>query len=245
MGDAESESGAGTIRLRAWGENAESLIDPMLEALQKLPVGQPPEIKRIIEGKVAISSYAMVESGASRLDNLEIAAHPELPSKGKPEIFVSYSWGDDSSEDAWKRAEVVDRLCETLDKDGWHILRDSNVLRSGELISGFMKRIGLADHVIVVLSDKYLRSPYCMTELHSHLSAIAWREGGLFAPHYSVSARRRTVRHLAQSSRLYQALESGVRGDYPRVAEPWVQRISDSIEICKSGTRTWAKYSPT
>jgi internalin A len=41
------------------------------------------------------------------------------------------------------------------------------VLRPGELISGFMKRIGLADHVIVVLSDKYLRSPYCMTELHS------------------------------------------------------------------------------
>jgi hypothetical protein len=26
-----------------------------------------------------------------------------------------------------------------------------------------MKRIGLADHVIVVLSDKYLHSPYCMT----------------------------------------------------------------------------------
>ena len=47
------------------------------------------------------------------------------------------------------------------------ILRDSNVLRSGELISGFTKRIGLADCVIVVLSDKYLRSPYCMTELHS------------------------------------------------------------------------------
>jgi hypothetical protein len=54
-----------------------------------------------------------------------------------------------------------------LDKEGWQILRDSSVLRSGELISGFMKRIGLADHVIVVLSDKYLRSPYCMTELHS------------------------------------------------------------------------------
>jgi len=47
------------------------------------------------------------------------------------------------------------------------ILRDSNVLRSGELISGFTKRIGLADCVIVVLSDKYLRSPYSMTELHS------------------------------------------------------------------------------
>jgi internalin A len=29
-----------------------------------------------------------------------------------------------------------------------------------------MKLIGRADHVIVVLSDKYLRSPYCMTELY-------------------------------------------------------------------------------
>jgi internalin A len=40
-------------------------------------------------------------------------------------------------------------------------------MRSGDLISGFMKRIGQADRVIVVLSDKYLRSPYCMTELHT------------------------------------------------------------------------------
>jgi internalin A len=39
-------------------------------------------------------------------------------------------------------------------------------MRSGDLISVFMKRIGLADHVIVVLSDKYLRSPYCVAELY-------------------------------------------------------------------------------
>jgi len=76
-------------------------------------------------------------------------------------------WGDDSSETARKRAEVVDRLCETLAKNGWNIIRDKNAMRSGDLISGFMKRIGVADHVIVVLSDKYLlRSPYCMAELY-------------------------------------------------------------------------------
>jgi hypothetical protein len=40
-----------------------------------------------------------------------------------------------------------------------------------------MKRIGLADHVIVVLSDKYLRSPYCMTELHSiHQRSVGEKE---------------------------------------------------------------------
>ena len=53
-------------------------------------------------------------------------------------------------------------------------------MRYGDLISGFMKRIGLADHVIVVLSDKYLRSPYCMTELHSiYQRSLGEKEGFL------------------------------------------------------------------
>ena len=80
---------------------------------------------------------------------------------------MSFAWGDDSSQEAQQRTEIVDRLCETFDKEGWHIPRDTTAVRSGDLISGFMKRIGQADHVIVVLSDKYLRSPYCMTELDS------------------------------------------------------------------------------
>ena len=190
--DAMSEAGAGSIRLRAWGENAESLIDLVLEALRKLPVGQAPKIEQTKRFRVHafVSSSASVfprtgptlsspqlpdiasqsgdaVSSSHGLNQLQITARPELPFKGKPEIFVSYAWGDDSSEDARKRTEVVDRLCETFDKDGWNILRDKTDMRPGDLISGFMKRIGLADHVIVVLSDKYLRSPYCMTELHS------------------------------------------------------------------------------
>jgi internalin A len=170
--DAESEFGAGNIRFRAWGERADDLIKKLLRSLQSMPVGQPPEIKRIHNAKVAINamvgvlSYGTVELGASRLDNLEIPVHPDLPNKNTPEVFVSYARGDDSSDDARKRTEAVDRLCEALDKDAWHILRDKTEIRPGDLISGFMKRIGLADHVIVVLSDKYLCSPYCMTELH-------------------------------------------------------------------------------
>jgi internalin A len=102
------------------------------------------------------------------LKQLQFTARLEdLPPKSTPEIFISYAWGDDSSETARKRADVVDSLCATLAHEGWNIIRDKNAMRSGDLISGFMKRIGIADHVIVVLSDKYLRSPYCMTELHS------------------------------------------------------------------------------
>jgi hypothetical protein len=59
------------------------------------------------------------------------------------------------SEDARKRGKVVEQLCETLGEEGWHIIRDNNA--TCDLISGFVKLIGLADRVIVVLSDKYLR----------------------------------------------------------------------------------------
>ena len=79
--DAASEAGAGNIRFRAWGERADELIEALLQALQSLPVGQPPEIKRIHNPKVvintgvAISSFT-VEPGASRLDNLDISNPP-------------------------------------------------------------------------------------------------------------------------------------------------------------------------
>jgi internalin A len=177
--DAASEAGAGEIRFRVWGENAETLIDLVLDPLQKLPVGRPPELeqtKRVrADGEIlvtgsAVPRYVQDPHGGDKsagLSQLQITDRTELLPKSIPEIFVSYAWGDNSSEEARKRTEIVDRLCETLGQHGWQILRDSNVLRSGGLISGFMKRIGLADCVIVVLSDKYLRSPYCMTELYS------------------------------------------------------------------------------
>ena len=74
--DAESEAGAGSIRLRAWGENAESLIDPLLEALQRLPVGQPPEIKRT----KAIAFHATARASASITVRLVSASPVAQPS---------------------------------------------------------------------------------------------------------------------------------------------------------------------
>jgi hypothetical protein len=55
--------------------------------------------------------------------------------KGTPEIFVSYAWGDYSSADARQRGEVVERMCETLERDGWKVVRDKTAMRYGELIS--------------------------------------------------------------------------------------------------------------
>ena len=109
--DAASEAGAGEIQFRAWGERADDLIEQLLRTLQTLLIGQPPEIKRTRNAKVAmnvgagVSSYATVAQDTGRLGNLEIPVRHELPPKN--EIFVSYAWGDDSSENARKRGEVV------------------------------------------------------------------------------------------------------------------------------------------
>lgn len=60
---------------------------------------------------------------------------------------------------------MVDGLCAAAEARGIRLLRDKKALGLGERISRFMQRIGAADRVFVVLSDRYLRSPYCMFEL--------------------------------------------------------------------------------
>jgi internalin A len=71
---------------------------------------------------------------------------------------VSYAWNDESK-------AVVHDLCEDATRRGFEILRDTNGLGLGESITRFMKRLGAGDRVFVILSDKYLKSPYCMYEL--------------------------------------------------------------------------------
>jgi internalin A len=108
---------------------------------------------------------------------------PPVP---EPEWFVSYAWGDNTPEGR-ERDAVVDRLCAEAEARGTRILRDKNVLGLGDRISRFMQRIGRGDRVFVVLSETYLRSPYCMFELHE-----VWRtsrqEGDAFLDRVRVYA---------------------------------------------------------
>jgi hypothetical protein len=123
-------------------------------------------------GYAYLSAASLIAGDFQSVDRLirfgpEFEVGTELPPKGEPEIFVSYAWGDDSSEVGRQRGEVVERMCEMLERNGWKVVRDKTALQYGELISTFMKTLRPADHVIIILSDKYLRSPYCMTELYS------------------------------------------------------------------------------
>ena len=73
-------------------------------------------------------------------------------------VLISYAWGGE-------REEIVNQIDEALQKRGIKIIRDKRDLGYKGSITGFMERIGQGNCVIVVISDKYLRSPNCMFEL--------------------------------------------------------------------------------
>jgi len=73
-------------------------------------------------------------------------------------VFISYAWGGE-------REETVDQIDQALQGRGLKIIRDKRDLGYKGSIKAFMERIGQGNCVIVVISDKYLRSPNCMFEL--------------------------------------------------------------------------------
>ena len=73
-------------------------------------------------------------------------------------VFISYAWGGESE-------EIVNQMDQVLQQRGHTIIRDKRDLGYKGSISAFMERIGQGNCVIVVISDKYLRSPNCMFEL--------------------------------------------------------------------------------
>jgi internalin A len=71
---------------------------------------------------------------------------------------VSYAWNDESK-------AKVDELCEEAVRRGKKILRDTSEINLGDSFIRFMQQLGSRDLLFVILSDKYLKSAYCMYEL--------------------------------------------------------------------------------
>ena len=102
----------------------------------------------------------------------------------EPFVFISYAWGDE-------REEIVNQIDGSLQKRGLKIIRDKRELGYKGSIREFMERIGKGDCVIVVISDKYLRSPNCMFELveiaenkdfQNRIFPIIWKDADIYDP---------------------------------------------------------------
>ena len=73
-------------------------------------------------------------------------------------IFVSYAWGGESE-------RTVDELEKAFAGSGIRIVRDKKALGYKGSIETFEQRIGKGQGIVLVISDKYLRSEHCMYEL--------------------------------------------------------------------------------
>lgn len=73
-------------------------------------------------------------------------------------VFVSYAWGGQSE-------RMVDELEQAFATRGIRIVRDKKDLSYKGSIELFEQRIGRGQCIILIISDKYLRSAHCMYEL--------------------------------------------------------------------------------
>ena len=71
------------------------------------------------------------------------------------QVYISYAWGGDSE-------RVVDVIDADLQGRGIVVVRDKRDLGYKGMIQDFMQEIGRGHAVVVVISDKYLKSPNCM-----------------------------------------------------------------------------------
>jgi formylglycine-generating enzyme required for sulfatase activity len=74
-------------------------------------------------------------------------------------VYISYAWGGESE-------EIVNQIEQALGQRGIKIIRDKRDLGYKGSISTFLERTtGQGNYVVMVINDKYLRSPNCMFEL--------------------------------------------------------------------------------
>lgn len=92
---------------------------------------------------------------------LQAAAKGSRAPLSGPRVYVSYAWNDNTPEGRAREAKVSELCQRSRDV----VLRDREMLLPGDRITDFMRRLGDGDRVYIFLSDKYLKSAYCMFEL--------------------------------------------------------------------------------
>lgn len=73
-------------------------------------------------------------------------------------VFVSYAWEKESE-------RIVDKFEEACAKHNLPFIRDKKDVDYKDSIREFEQRIGRGLCIVLVVSDKYLRSEHCMYEL--------------------------------------------------------------------------------
>ena len=128
-----------------------------------------------------------------------------------PEVFVSYAWTDESS-------ALVDKLQQAFAPTGIRLIRDREEMRYKGSIRSFMQRLGQGNCIVLIISEKYLKSENCMFELTEIAKSQALRKRifPIVLPDANIYKPISRVRYIKywdeQKQELAEALKS-VSGD--------------------------------
>jgi cellulose biosynthesis protein BcsQ len=81
----------------------------------------------------------------------------------KSKIYFSYAWSDTNEEST---ENLINKLYEDLKSTNYYIIRDSMNLGYRGSITDYMNEVGRNDFIVISLTDKYLRSQFCMYEFY-------------------------------------------------------------------------------
>jgi hypothetical protein len=90
-------------------------------------------------------------------------------STSNKEVCISYASGGVSG-------QIADDICKILRDNNVKVVRDSEDLRYKDSLTGFMQRIGQGRCVVTLISEKYLKSKYCMSEFFKLVNAGGMKE---------------------------------------------------------------------
>lgn len=127
--------------------------------------------------------------------------------RGNGQVFISYAWGGESE-------AIVDDLERELHGCGVIPVRDKNDLRYTDSVKDFMRGLAQGKAIVVVVSDRYLRSANCCFELLHMSKDPDWRSR-IFpivlddARIYDAASRLEYVRYWEQQ---YEELEGSLKG---------------------------------
>ncbi len=85
------------------------------------------------------------------------------------EVYISYAWGDGTIAGK-RRQKVFDELHALLKKKGFNTVVDFEGIRYKESIKNFMESLGKARYIVMIVSDRYLKSKSCMFEVTQMLA---------------------------------------------------------------------------
>jgi hypothetical protein len=137
---------------------------------------------------------------------------------GRHEHRTERPGGSPGTPEGREREAIVDQLCDAAAAGGIRIVRDKTVLRTGDRISQFMYHIGTGGRVFVILSDKYLRSGFCMYELFEICRNSRWDD-----------------RDFLSRIRVYALPDAAIFGVRQRLeyAISWKQRFEEIDELTR------------